>query len=185
VLADPDDGVTDCEQVDVSTAELPPVPGGDGGGGTPEGPAGGDTGPGGFDLVEGLRLLNAATVAVVVTTDGDVALSAACPVDSIGGCRGTISLSLVDASGRVIATRRSRPTRKRKRRVGRRPFNVRPGATATIRVRISRRGRRVISRRPGRVRLRAEVRTVAANGTTTTTHQTLRIRASRRGKRRR
>jgi Ca2+-binding RTX toxin-like protein len=178
-LADPEDTVTDCEQVDASTAVLPPVSG-DGGGGPTGG--GGDSGdPSGYDLVEGLRLLTSADTTLVVSKRGDVALIVQCPSNSIGGCRGVITLALVDASGRVVAARRAKP--KRRRRIGRRRFNVRPGATATIRVRMSRRGRRVIARRRGRVRLRAEVQTVAADGTTTTTYRTLRVRASRRGKR--
>ena len=177
-LIDPGDGTTNCEQVDVSTAELPlsGESGGSGGNGAPTGA------PGPSDLVQGLRLRPPANATLVVSPAGNIVLSAECPADYIGGCSGTITLRLVDSSGRVVSARRRK--RKRKRRVGRRPFSVQPGGTSTIRVRVSRRGRRVIARRKGRVRLRTEVRTVAANGATTTTSRTFRVKASRRSAKR-
>jgi hypothetical protein len=177
-LTDPGDATTECEQVDVSTDALPDA--GEGGGSTDSAGGGDATGaPGASDLVEGLRVLNPAGALLTITSRGDVPLRVACPADAIGGCRGTVTLWLVDASGKVVATRRRKP-KKKKRRAGRRGFSVQPGGTSTIRVRMSRRARRTVRSHRGRIRLRADVRTVAANGAATTTSRTLRVKASRR-----
>jgi Ca2+-binding RTX toxin-like protein len=163
-FVDPADHTSDCEQVNTAGV-APPV--------NPEpGPAPAP-GPGdGSSLLQGLELVPQ-QAPLPVTPSGALTLTVQCLADTVGGCRGTLTLELPSRRD-AAASRRGR------RRLGRRSFRVDPGHAADVKVRISRRGRRMIARKR-KARVRARIETQTASGTITT-FKTVRVKASRRGR---
>jgi Ca2+-binding RTX toxin-like protein len=167
-FADPTDRVIDCEQVDTAGATPPANP-------EPSpAPAGGAGPVDGSGLLQGLELVQPAAP-LALSADGALDLPVQCLADTVGGCRGTITLELVNGDG-------ASPARRGRRRIGRRHFRVEPGYETDVSVRISRRGRRMIARRR-KPRVRARIETQTASGPVTTV-KTVRVKASRRGGRR-
>ena len=156
VVADPDDAAAaDCESVDTGQLLLPPP------------------------LGATFKFKPGESRSVPVGTKGVVRLPVTCGL-SQGVCEGTITLYRLkrkkrakDRNRRARTSRRSRPKRAQ---IGRASFSIAAGRTVRVKVRLSRNGRRrVLSER--RLRCRASVKTVAADGTKTLAEKTLTLLA--------
>jgi len=128
----------------------------------------------------GAGSLTAVTIspqAVAVSRAGVIPVRISCSVQASGGCRGTLTLTVINTGrGKTArASRRSRPAT-----LGKKSFSVAAGKTKRLKVRVSRRARPLISRR-GKIKVRASA-VVKANGQTTRITQTITVRSSRRAR---
>jgi hypothetical protein len=175
VTADPSDTVAaDCENVDRGAA--PPA----------TSSAGGPSGAGALSAPPVTLQLPAATVAtpptpVTMTSSSTVPVPVYCPATAVGGCHGTVVLTLAGSSakGRIVAARREKG-----HALGRtRKFKIAAGQKAVVPVRLSRRGARIFKARRGGARkvlkLTATVTTRSEAGVGTST-RVITVTAARR-----
>ena len=111
--------------------------------------------------------------------NGVLPVRLSCPAVHKSSCRGTITLVALPSKRRAQASRRSR-----RGPLGRTKFKIRRGQQASVKMQASRHGRRRVLRQRS-VRCKATVVMRDGAGRTTTSSQTITVKAARRSRRRR
>jgi PKD repeat protein len=112
-----------------------------------------------------------------VTSRGDAVIAVSCPATAVGGCRGTITLQLVEPASRRDRARAARCGRGC-RKLGSAEYQARAGQSATVRVHLASFGRQQLARHKT---LRVTVITRSVSGARTTTSvSTITLRARKR-----